>query len=72
MKLQGFKVIKCLLSVAKVVFLHTKVIPVPNEKAEDLKGLFMEMGSEKNMEFDMLDDETDLKEVKNFYSEADC
>jgi hypothetical protein len=23
----------------------------------------MEMGSEKNMEFDMLDDETDLKEV---------
>jgi hypothetical protein len=28
-----------------------------------LKGLFMEMGSEKNMEFDMLDDETDLKEV---------
>jgi hypothetical protein len=23
----------------------------------------MEMGSEKNMEFDMLDEETDLKEV---------
>ena len=39
---------------------------MPNEKAEDLKGLFMEMGSEKSMEFDMLDDETDLKEVKNF------
>ena len=55
----------------EVLFLHIKVIPVPNEKAEDLKGLFMEVGSEKNMEFDMLDDETDLKEVKNFYSEAD-
>ena len=53
----------------EVLFLQ--VIPVPNEKAEDLKGLFMEMGSEKNMEFDMLDDETDLKEVENFYSEAD-
>ena len=66
MKLRG-----CLGSFTEVLFLHIKVIPVPNEKAEDLKGLFMEMGSEKNMEFDMLDDETDLKEVKNFYSEAD-
>ncbi|CAB4027238.1 Hypothetical predicted protein, partial [Paramuricea clavata] len=43
--------------------LQIQVIPVPNEKADDLKGLFMEMGSEKNMEFDMLDDETDLKEI---------
>ena len=43
--------------------IQLQVIPVPNEKAEDLKGLFMEMGSEQNMEFDMLDDETDLKEV---------
>ncbi|XP_028399812.1 CWF19-like protein 1 [Dendronephthya gigantea] len=43
--------------------LQIQVIPVPIEKAEDLKGLFMEMGGEKNMEFDMLDDETDLKQI---------
>ena len=43
--------------------LQIQVIPVPREKAEDLKSLFMEMGSEKDMEFDMLDDETDLKEI---------
>lgn len=41
-----------------------QVIPIPAEKGEDLKGLFMEIGGEKNMEFDMLDDETDLKEVR--------
>ena len=41
------------------------MIPVPDEKADDLKGLFMEMGSEKNMEFDMLDETKDLKEVSS-------
>ena len=36
---------------------------MPNEKADDLKGLFMELGSAKDMEFDMLDEVKDLKEV---------
>ncbi|XP_046860261.1 CWF19-like protein 1 [Xenia sp. Carnegie-2017] len=43
--------------------LQIQVIPVPKEKADDLKGLFMEIGSEKNIEFDMLDNETDLKQI---------
>lgn len=45
------------------VIITFQVIPVPNEKADDLKGHFMQLGSEKNMEFEMLDEEKDLKQV---------